>query len=372
MSQSITVPGLPSATQNAQAILAAMAALNGVLTDYNPGSIVRTVSESLGYVVEEQGAELTTLVFQAILYGAYSAYNIFPLSSTYSQGNVTFLTSLSPGPPLAGQNILIPQGTIVQTAGGTQFQTLTSVTLASGTSSIAAGVQSTLPGSGSNVPANSIIQIVNNLSYPLFVTNGAPTSGGSAAETPSRTAARFAAAVAKPGLASPLAVADSVIGVSYSGEVVQYSSVWESGIASGIAGFILYLDDGSGAASSNLISAASSTINSAPQYRPAGVPYLISGVTPVFVSAAVTGTLFNQFVGQAAQITSAITSGVQGYFNSLQFNSTAYQGQVAAAAGNAAPGYLDSLTVTLDGGSAQVSAAPGQRIILENLTVNVS
>ncbi len=234
------------------------------------------------------------------------------------------------------------------------------------------GVTATIPGSGSNVPASAIISIVNGISYPLFVTNGAPTSGGTASEAPARTAARFAAAVALPGLASPLAVADAAIGVSVSGgESVLYSTVWESGIASGVAGFELIIDDGTGAATTALKTAVSGFINSAPQYRPAGVPWLVSGVVPVFASVGVSATLLSQYEGSNAQISSAMTSGVQGYFNSLQFAQSVYQGQVAAAAADAAPGLLSSLTVTLNTSASTVSAAPNQRIILQNISVSV-
>lgn len=374
MSDRVTVPGLPSATQNAQAILAAMAALNGIPTDYNKGSIIRTIAESLGYVVEEQGAELNTLAFQTIVYGAYSAYGIYPISATSSQGTITFLTSNAVSPPAATQNIPIPSGTIVQTAGGTQFYTVQDLTLPSGQVSASVGIAATVPGSGSNVPASSIVQIAQGVAYPLYAINALATSGGADAEAPNQTAARFAAAVSKPGLASPQAVANSVIGVSYSGETVQFSTVYESGLASGIAGFVLYVDDGAGSASAGLLSAVTGYINSNPGYRPVGVPYLVSSVVPVTATVGVTGTLFPQFAGSQAQIQSAITNGVQGLFAALPFSTAIYQGNVAAEVGNSAPGVLSSIQVSLNGGAVNyVSAGPaGQRVILSSLSVSVS
>jgi Baseplate J-like protein len=367
-----TVPALPTAVQNAQAILAAMAALNGVLTDYNVGSIIRTTAESLGYVIEEQGAELVALAFQSIVYGAFAAYGIVPLSATASTGTVTFLTSTSSSPPPASQTVTIPAGTVVQTVGGTQFQTASTVNLTSGSTSVSVGVISLVPGAGSNVPASSIVQIANGLSYPLFVLNNSPTNGGAAAEPFSQTAGRFAAAVALPGLASPLAVADAAIGVTYSGtgEIVQYSSCWESGITSGIAGFILYIDNGTGTASSGLVTAVQNFLNSGVGHRPVGVPYQVQPGSPIYASVNVTAGLYPQYEGTNATIVSLITSAVENYFT-LPFAGTAYQGQIAAVAGNAAIGQLDSLTVILNSGVTYVSAGPGNRIIPQSVSVSV-
>ena len=236
------------------------------------------------------------------------------------------------------------------------------------------GINATIPGSGSNVPASSITQIVNGLSYPLFCLNGAPTSGGAAQESPTRTASRFAAAVAKTGLASPLAIADAAIGVSYTptNETALYSAVWESGIVSGIAGFELLIDNGTGTASSGLIAAVSASIQATPQYRPAGVPWLVSGVIPVSASVGVSATLLPQYEGSNSQISSAITSGIQEYFSEIQFAQSVYQGAIAAAAGDSAPGLLSSLTVTLNTSASYLSAAPNQRIILNTISVSVS
>lgn len=369
-----TVPSLPSATQNTQSLLASMSSLNGVITDYNIGSIIRTISESLGYVIEEQGAEIATLALQTIIYGAYTAYGIYPLSAISSTGTITFLTSTSVGPPPASQSILIPQGTIVQTAGGVQFQTSQNTILASGSSYISVGISATVPGSGSNVPASSIIQIVNGLAYPLFCLNGSPTAGGSPSEPPAQTASRFAAAVAKPGLASPVAVADAAIGIIYpsTSEEVLYSACWESGIASGVPGFILLIDNGTGGASSGLINAVTGYINAPPQYRPVGVPYIVSGATPVYVNVSISGTLFPQYEGNNSTVMGSVVSGVQSYFSSLSFAQTSYQGQIAAYAGNSSPGLLDSLTVSLNSGASSVSALPYERVILQSINVVIN
>lgn len=379
MSGSITpsIPALPSAIENAQSLLAAMMARTSVITDLNAGSIIRTIAESNGAVVEEQGAEISALVYQAIIYGAYSAFGIFPLSGTSATGQVTFATMFGVSPPPATQNIPIPSGTIVQTPAGVQFQTLSNSVLASGATSVTVGVIAIIPGAGGNVGASAVSQIINNISYPLFIANPAPTSGGSNSELLSQTATRFAAAVTLPGLCSPLAIANAAIGVSaITGESVLYSTVYEPWILGGSAannlGFILYIDNGTGSASTQLISTVTTFINSPPQYRDAGVPWSVQAANPVTAAVAVTGVLNSQYAGQLSTVSGAMASGITNYFASLQFDQLAEQPQIAAAIGNSVPGVLNSLAVTLNGGVSAVASSTSGRVILSSLAIGLS
>jgi len=378
-----TIPALPNAIETAQSLLASMAAQTGILTDYNSGSIIRQIAESLGAVMEEQGVSSTALVYQAIVYGAYAAYGIQPLSATAATGQITFWTSLNANPPAATQTVVIPAGTFVQTAGGVQFQTLNTAYLVSGATNVSTSIISISSGSIGNVPASSITQILNGLSYPLYVTNPVATLGGSNMESPNQTAARFAAAVALPGLASPLAVANAAIGVAVSGtgEICLYSTCYEPWIAGGSAagnlGFQVYIDNGTGSASLSLIAAVTAAINSSPQYRPAGVPWSVQPVVPSYVSLGVTGQLLAQYESQLINISGAVVSGIYAYFSSLQFGQPAYQSQIAAAVANAVPSTLEALTVSLSLSGSLLSSpsiAPSNvgRIILSSLNVVLS
>jgi len=378
MSGSITptVPALPSALQNTQALLSAIASRTQTITDLNPGSIIRTIAESQAAVIEEQGAEVSSLVYQSIIYGAYTAFGISPLSGTSATGNITFITSLSGTPPPVSQNVLIPSGVILQTPGGVQFQTLNYVTLPSGSTNISVGISCLIPGTQGNVAASAISQIINGLSYPLYCANQAPTSGGTNSELPSQTAARFAATVALPGLASPLAVANAAIGVvaSGTGEICYYATClepWISNPTASALGFSLYVDNGTGSASTSLLSAVSAKINSSPQYRPAGVPWNLYAAVPVTSSVSVSGVMNSQYDSISGTISGAIASGITSYYSSLQFNVPAVQGQIAASIGNAVPGVLSSLSVQLNGGASAVVASPSGRVILSSLSIGL-
>jgi len=284
MSQSIasTLPAAPTTLDVAQRILATMQAMSGVATDYNIGSQIRTFSEAAGSVIEMQSIAAQQQAYLSLTYGSISAVGITPLGATLANGFVTFATgNILPYPP-ATQTVLIPAGTIVQSTGGVQFQTVTAATLATGATSITVPVSAIVAGTSGNVSAGTITQILTGVGYSLYLSNAAATTGGAAAETPSATLARFAAQEATYGLCSPFAVANAAIGVINGSEVVQYAACYEpwinNPIASGQAGFTLYIDNGLGTASSGLIAnvitkITGNQVTGVSGYRPVGVPF---------------------------------------------------------------------------------------------------
>ncbi len=377
MAAEITIAAPPNTSDIAAQVMAWMGAQSGVITDYNKGSQIRTLGESLGSVNEIQGVVSQALAYQAAIYAAFFAYGITPLVATSSVGTLTLQTAASGTLPLANQSVYIPAGTMAQTTGGVQFQTTESVTLLAGTSSISATISAVIPGAAGNVAANTITQLVSSVSYPLYVNNAAATTQGIDAETPDQTLSRFTAAVASVGLGTPISIANAVVGVTASGstERVMLSTCYEPWVLglSG-AGYQVYIDNGSGAASTNLITQVTNWLNglTAPNqvgYRPAGVPYSVQAVVTSGATVSVSGTLiYPQF---ATQVTTAAATAEQNYFNSLQFGATAESSQLTAAVGNAVAGYVNSLTVALNLGGNPVSSiavAPYGRVILNSST----
>lgn len=388
MANSITVAAPPTTPVVAASIMATMAALSGVLTDYNQGSQIRTLAESVGAVAEQQGNWTQTIAFQALVYSAMSAFGITPNTAVPASGTVTFATAAAvSGAPPATQNINIPAGTLVQTGGGVQFQTASTVTLVSGSASVDAAVTAVVSGLIGNVPIGAVNLIVSALIYPLFVSNAAGTAGGIDAEPASQTLSRFAAKVASIGLASPVAIANAAVGVSASGtgETVLYSTCYEpflaagSGAGSGTAGWELFIDNGAGTASSGLISAVNDVLNGVAGsnpvgYRDAGVPYQILAVTPTVAVVGVSGVVSS--LATPALVSGVIAQAVSGYF-SLPFGAPAQQAQISVIIGNATLGLLTSLAVALyasgSGSPTQtLTTSPSGRIILGALSQSLS
>lgn len=379
---SITVAAPPSTNDFTSEFLTAMAALTGVATDYNVGSQIRTVGESIGSVVERQGISTQALAVQTVAYSALSLFNIAPNAAVPSIGMVTFYT----GSP-AAQSVQIPQGTILSTKGGVQFKTIFAAVLSLGMTTIDVPVQSVLGGANANVPASAITLIVNGLAYPLGVINQFPTSGGADAQSISAALSQLAAKIASFNLASPVSIANGVIGLAApgGGETVQYATVYEAWTTqtSGTpaAGFALYIDNGTGGASAALISAVTDLINGnittgAVGYRPAGVPFTVNAVVPIYATVAVSGALAS--TANVNVVSGAIADALTSHFSTIQFGDQAFQSQIAAHVANSALGQLDGFTVALSYASTpltsvySVSGLPFQRIILQSASISVA
>lgn len=383
MSDTITIAAPPTTSDVATAVLASILAQSGVITDFNEGSQIRTLSEAFGSVEEMQSIAAQALAFQAALYSALAMYEIQPLLAQPAVGTVTFSTGSA-----ATQTVVIPSGTIIGTVGGIQFTTTAQTIIAIGATTANAPVQASTAGASGNVTSGTITQILSGIAYgPLGVTNASATAGGSNAEAPTQTLARFAATVAAIPAASPVALANACIGVvsATSSETVQYATCYEPWIAQQAAsetvvpGYTLFVDNGSGAASSALLTAVATKINPLFSsgyvgYRDAGVPYSIVAVTPLPCSVTITGTATATSLDTSLD-SLAETAG-QAYFATLQFAEQAEQAQLNAAVANATAGSITGLTVTLLNGSGTpvsiLTAAFNQRVVPTSITVTFS
>ena len=395
-----TVAAAPTTVQVAANAIALMAAQSNVPTDYNEGSAVRTLTEAQGSVVELQAVSDQALAYQALLYGAMSLFGVSQAQAQAATGVVTFATSLPLGSAVAStQAVLIPSGTLVQTAGGTQFATLQAAVLASGTAYVNTGVIAALAGSAGNVAASAITGTpLTSIGYPLNVVNAVATAGGSDAGTQSSALAQFTARAAALGLSSPVAVANAPVGVvaTGTGETVAFSCCFEpwlaagSGAGSGTAGFTVYIDNGTGGASASLVAATQAWLTGSAAsglsgFRPAGVPCVVSAVTPVYAAVVASGTLLSGLFGSGS-IAAAAASGVQAYFNALGISipqpsgtplNAASQPQIAAAVADAGLGAFTSLSVNLYYAASSGTSVPvvsggvGTRVILSSLTVAI-
>ena len=371
-----TVVAPPSTQAVASQLLASMAALSGVMTDYNNGSQIRTLAESIGGVGEQQSIWTQALAFQALAYGAMAVFNINPYPAFSAVGQVTFSTAASGTPPASTQNVNIPVGTVVQTAGGIQFATTSAAVLTIGSTAVTVPVAAIQGGIAGNVGAGAVTQIVTGLLYPLFVSNASAMTGGTNAEQLSATLARFSATVAAIGLASPTAIANAALGVTNTAtsETVLYSTCFEpwaaagSGAGSGVAGWTLYIDNGLGTASQGLIN---NTVSKLSAYRDAGVPYSVLAVVPTYAVVGVSGTASS--LTTDAVLSGLISSAVSGYFT-LPFGSSAQQGFLATNVGNAVLGLTTELTVSLyaSGSSTPITSlntSPSGRVVLGALNM---
>jgi len=192
------------------------------------------------------------------------------------------------------------------------------------------------------------------------------------------------AKVAALGLGSPVAIANSVIGIAGApGEVVQQANCYEPWLAtSGApaqAGFIVYIDSGSGSASTTLINNVITFLNGNLQTgalgnRPAGVPYQVLAVVPVICNIIITGTISSSTL--ISTLTTSITNDIDAYFQTVQFNQTVYQTTIVALVANVSGAYLTALSVVLEDANGNpvpsISTLEYERVILNQLTITLT
>lgn len=373
----ITVASPPTTEDVAADFLSWIGAQNLVLTDINPGSQVRTFGEAIGSVVDTESVTVQALAFQAMVYAAFAAFNVFPLPATSALTPLTFLTGTGANPPTVPVAVGIPVGTIVQTVGGTQFETIASGVIAVSGTFVTVLAQAVTAGAAGNVPAGALTQILSSMPYTLQVTNPAAAVGGSDAETPAQTLARFTAVVASLGLGTPVGIANACIGVTVSGtsETVRYATCYEpwiaqmlAGVQNPAAGFQVYVDNGTGTASNALLAAVAAELNGNfatgdEGNRPAGVPYQAFAVQPVYVNVTVSGTAIQP--GSANAITAAVLVAINQFFT-LPFGTAAQYDQLVAAIAGAVQGTTNTLSIVMTdiNGNPQttINAGATQRI----------
>jgi uncharacterized phage protein gp47/JayE len=371
---SLTTPATPTATSIIVELLQLMAAQSGTISDFNPGSNIRTLASIMGLVMEQQNITNRVTTAQNVLSGLFSFYNLTPPSPAYATGSVTFTL-----PQALSTDLTILSGTQVGTTGGLAFSTIASLTLEAGSLSGSVGIQAQQTGTLYNVAANSITQMLSTIPVTVSVTNPNPTTGGTNAPSLSTLVNILSNTILSNATSTPSAIAAASYGVSTaSGETTLYTTVYEPWVTQLTAGttitaspgFTVYVDNGSGTASETLLEAVLNKLTGTPQYVPAGVPFSVLSVTPVNIDCTVDATTTTAYSGSIPYISTLITNAVNNYFSSLNFGDTVDGNALEVDIVNAVSQLIQSASVTLTP-TSPVTVPAYQRAILSELTLNI-
>lgn len=372
----ISPPVPSSATSMTIEMLQLLSAATGVATDANVGSNVRSLATTIAAIIEQQSITSKVLTAQNILNLLLTIYNITVPQATYATGSATF--SL---PASLTTTTLVPQGTQISTSGGLVFQTTQNLTIPAGSLSGSVSIQSIETGTIYNVSAGAITNILSSLPQTVTVTNPAPTSGGTNSPSVSTVVNAVANAVLGTATSTPQSIASYVYGTSISsGETVQYSTVYEPWVYSSgsgnVAGYTVYIDNGSGAASSDLISAVNalllnSNTTGIPSKIPAGVPFSVEAVVPVEIDVTVTATTEPEYNQSIPYISTLVTNATDQYFQQLNFGDTYLSSDLLVNVTNNILGMVQGISVTATP-SDTVTTLPYERAILNQLTINIT
>lgn len=316
--------------QLAASMMNLFASVQNLVSDYNIGSVNRTLFESVAMELEELYYRTFQGIEDGIPAGVYDAFGFGLLAATPAVGNVTFSRTTA-----APVSYAIPAGTVVSTAAGVRFTTTSDAIILAGNTSVGAQISASSAGAAGNVEAGAIALMTTAVLGVETVTNDAPTSGGADVETSDAQQARFteyALSLARSPINGVEAGAKTVTLTDSSGlitERVILAKVVEPFVLDarepvGIA--TCYIDNGSGGASADLVLKAQQVIDGyidadgviVMGYRAAGVVVNVVAVT--LFSQAVTALVTLDPGADQTTVDTALRSAIAAVFSDINIS----------------------------------------------------
>jgi uncharacterized phage protein gp47/JayE len=359
---------LQSFPQWVQQQAAAIQASASKLVDFTAGSIERAIIEANASValwvqwlilVVLQKTRLSTST-GADVDSWCADFGLSRLPAIQAPGVVTFSRFT---PTLQA---LISPGVQVKTADGTQIFTVTTDTtsaawnagqggyvIPAGVASVTVPVQAVNAGVQGNIQAGSITLIASTTPNIDTVTNAAAFTNGVDAETDDALKARFQSYIAS-------LVRGNIPALTFAINAVQQGLTFQIGenISTGGAyqpgNFIVYLDDGSGAPSSALLSSVSNAVEN---YRPLGSTYAVMG--PTVISASVAFTIVAASGYSHAALVGPAVLAVTAFVNNLAMGAPLPYSRIAQVVYDSVPGVANVTGITVNGGTADLGGSIG-------------
>jgi uncharacterized phage protein gp47/JayE len=348
------------------------------LLDLTVGSVLRAIVEANAAVIlwlqglilqvqtltraaTSQGSDLDTWV---------ADYGLIRLPAVAATGQVTFTRFT------ANQQAVVPVGTSVQTADGTQQFTVPADTtnsawsaslngfvLATNVSSVTVGVQALNTGVQGNVLAETITAITQPLPGVDTVANASAFTNGVNAETDPALRARFVLYLASLSKATKTAIGSAIANVQQGLEYTitedfDYNGTYDPGF------FYVVIDDGTGFPSTNLQNTVANAIEAV---RPITSRYAVFAPIVVTVNVSMTITSASGYVH--ANVVGAVGTALTNFINSLPLGTELPYTQLAAIA-YAVAGVVNVTAVLLDSGTSDVTATAKQ--VIKAGTVSVA
>ena len=308
-----------------------MASVQASITDFNIGSVNRTLLEAVALELEEIYYRTYASILDGIPAGVYDAFGYGRLPAAPAIGNVTFSRDIA-----ASQAYNIAAGTIITTATGIRFATTVNAQLLAGNVAISVPVAAEMSGAAGNVAAHSITLFTSAILGIDTVTNPAGTSGGVDDETADAQQIRFAEFIVSlarspvNGIEAGAKTAALVeVSTGLVTEKVSLAKVVEpylTDLGAPIGLVTCYIDNGSGSASAALVAQTQKVIDGYVNsdgiqvigYRAAGIIVTVTSV--MLVSQDVTALVTLDAGADQVAVDAALTNAIATLFNSLNIS----------------------------------------------------
>lgn len=349
-----------------------------VLLDFTVGSVNLAIIEAVAQVVIWLEGLILTLL--AVTRAATSSgsdldswmadYGLTRLAATSSTGQVTF-SRFTPT-----YQAVVPVGTVMQTADGTQqftvisdtTQTAYSATLggyviAAGINSAVATVQSVNTGTQTNVLANTITTLTQAVQYVDTVTNANPFSNAVDTESDTAFRARFVTYINSLSKATKSAVGNAVLAVQQGLSYVLVENQTYGG-ATQMGYFYVVVALNGAAPGSTLLNTIGSAVDAV---RPITSTFGVFAAVTVSANIAMTISTASGYTHSA--VTAQVQTALQNYIATLSIGQTLPYTRLAQVAYDASPGVTDVTAMTLNSATADLTATNQQLIVAGTINI---
>lgn len=347
------------------------------VTDFNQGSVVRTMIEAPAAEIEELYLQMVIGLKEAIPVSVYNSFGFPALPAAAAGGTLRFT---APAP--ATDEIAIPIGSAARVPGGAiSYVTRADAVIAIGQTYVDVVCAADVNGSVGNTGANTITEFVASIPGVSAVTNQQPFINGQDAETEADRLARFRdyirtlvrGTISAVIYGAKLAKLVDGNGIVY--ERAASASLVEpylTDTAQPVARVLVYIHNGASATSAPLVAEAQRIIdgyydgdgNPVPGWKAAGVIVVVAAASDV--AQNVTGNVYVApgFVG--ADVVADAKAAIQVYIQSLPAGGDILKAELISIVKRDVPGVLN---VTISTPAGDVAITPAQKAIPGTITL---
>ncbi len=354
-----------------QGMAAAVQASAVQLLDLTVGSTLRAILEATGSIA----LWMQWLILQVLqmtraatsngpdLDSWMADFSLVRLPASSASGMVTFSRFNTSVPAI------VPIGTLVRTADGTQTfevvqdtapsgwsQTQSAYVLGTGVAAIDIPVVAQTPGMCGNVQAAAVSVLATALSGVDSVLNAAGFGNGIDAESDTAFRLRFQSFVSTLPRATPLAVAHAISSVQQGLSYTIQENQTPSG-AFQLGNFVIIADDGSGYPSSTLLSMIQQAVD---MVRPVGSTFAVFAPTVTRVDISLTVSTVDWITKSV--VTPLITSAITAYVNALPVGAPLPASRVAQITYMVSSNISNVTAILLNGQASDITVQPSGMI----------
>lgn len=350
------------------------------VTDFNRGSVIRTMLEATAAEIEELYLQMYLGTKEAIPVSVFTTFGFNRQAAESAGGTIRFST----GGSLASSVIPIPLGTVVRVPGTSlTYATTVASSIAIGNSYVDVLVAAQASGLAGNVGADLITELVTPVAGVASVTNPSPFVNGRDVETDDERRVRFQGYISSLARGTKAAItygAKTVTLTDGFGTVTEYVAhanviePWVADSAQPISLVRVYIHNGSSATSGTLVTRCQQVIDgyydggtAVPGWKAAGVQCIVSAASDQAVN--VTGTVTIAGGYSSVDVLAACTNAVKDYLQGMAVGEDVRLSELVAIIRRDVEG---AFNVTLSAPTADVSVADNAKAISGTVTLSAA